>query len=101
MIATWQGSRWYVHDGESGEFLFRCTREPLEECGRAGRMDDIVAYWVPRVRWNHRDDRRPLIAALRGYGAWSTEELGDADIDTLRARILWITACDFRERHLQ
>lgn len=99
MLATWCGSRWYIHGGESGEYLFRCTRQALEECGRPGRMDEPVAYWATRVTWNH-DTVEPLRDELRGYGAWS-DTLDTDDLDTCRQRILWIAASDWREEQNQ
>lgn len=80
--------------GDSGALLLTAPREALSDCSTPGQpADEAVAHWLTRVEW--AADDATLRRSLQGCGAW--DDLQTADIDVIKARILWIQACDWRE----
>jgi hypothetical protein len=82
------------YDGESGKPLLSMTRAAASDCSTPGQAaDQSVAFWLNKVTWIADD--ATLRACLDRYGAW--DDLDTADIDTIKSRVLWIAACDWRE----
>lgn len=67
--------------------------EALKDCGGHGRADEAVA-WV-RENFEITGDAEACRKMLRGYGAWSDDELSDhnANLD----RLVWLTGCSLAE----
>lgn len=82
-----------LYDGESGIAIVRVPPEAIDDCSHQGQCDDDVKHWITRVEW--LSTRADLARMLKGYGAW--EDLDSADLDTLKARALWVLACNARE----
>ena len=69
---------------------FSLPAEAARDCSRPGPADEAVAYWASKRRsW---PDRANIEAELAEYGAWTREELAEADEETLRHRLFWIMA---------
>lgn len=69
---------------------FSIPREAARDCSRPGPCDDAVAYWAAKRRsWPSRET---IARELREYGAWSRDELAEADEETLRHRLFWVMA---------
>lgn len=82
------------YDGDSGAHLLSMTRACASDCSRPGQpADEAVAFWRDKVRWIA--DEATLRACLEGYGAW--DDLQTAPVETIKNRVLWIAACDWRE----
>ena len=69
--------------------------ECIEDCSRAGSVDDAVAYWVACL--NFKVSREQVFVGLVHTGAWSEDEIAEADNSTLARRVLWLACCDFAE----
>lgn len=84
------------YDGESGALLARFPCECAEDCSQPARpADEAVAYWLksPRVKWTA--DLATLRRYLKGFGAW--DDLETTTEETIKSRVLWLLACDWRE----
>jgi hypothetical protein len=76
-----------TYHGDYGSLTMpvQCVRD----CSASGPVDDAVAYWVDRVRWDGID-ADGIRATLAGSGGWAHDEL--ADDDENRKRFLWLVA---------
>lgn len=86
------------YDGELGELLLRLSVEAADACSRPGPADENVEHYrdnSKHVRWIA--DANVLRRSLKRYGAW--EDLENVSLDTLRNRVLWLAAGDWRENH--
>ncbi len=82
------------YDGDSGKHLLSMTPAAASDCSTPGQAADASCkYWRDKVRWIADD--QTLRDSLRGYGAW--DDLQTADLDTIKDRVLWCAACDWRE----
>jgi hypothetical protein len=82
------------YDGESGALLLTASAEALNDCSTPGQpANDSVDHWRDLVTW--RADDATLRQSLRGYGAW--DDLQTADMESIKDRVLWIAACDYRD----
>ena len=80
-------------------FTLTMTTAQADDCSRPGQdATDAVKYLVnqPHIRRQlAKITDADLVAELRGYGAWSAEELTNrADNEQ---RIIWTAACNIRE----
>lgn len=64
----------------------------VSDCSAPGPVDSAVASHVSRFEAPEDATR----AYLKAFGAWDAEELADHAANM--ARLLWIAACDIRER---
>lgn len=84
------------YDGDSGALLLTMPKRCALDCSTPGQpADESVAYWLPRVVWHASEE--VLRRSLWGYGAW--DDLDTAEIDTIKGRVLWLAAGDWRENH--
>ena len=61
----------------------------VSELSMADGMKEQVATWT----------QPEMVSELRGYGAWDDVDLSDKDSNI--QRMIWIAACDLKERHRQ
>lgn len=79
-----------VHEGR------QVAQECIEDCGRGpGAKDAAVDHW--RRELSFTVDRTRAIRCLKGYGAWTAEELAADSDDTLAERCLWLACSNFAE----
>ena len=84
----------YTYDcGESGRHLFSVEARWIEGMSSSGDHTEDARIAALRATWHATDD--DLRRFLRGYGAW--EDLGTADRDTLRQRVVWLGGSDIDE----
>ncbi len=83
-------------------FSLRLPGECVADCSASGSVDDAVAYWVDRIRFDETNLLGEVQATpdaireeLSEYGAWDDEEL--ADDEQNRHRIVWCAACNVAE----
>lgn len=86
-------------DGESGAHLLTAGAVALSECAGPGAADSAVAFWLKQPSTVFHADDPTLRASLKGYGAW--DDLTTVDLDTIKARVLWLAANDWRESQTQ
>ncbi len=106
-MAEEQGTTWEIEE-EEGEPA-KCTfvpsesgievsllKECIEECTHAGVCDAEVEKWVQQSR-EELDllDKELVAKCLKGYGAWSDEELQDHEQNL--KRLLWVAAGNCKE----
>lgn len=80
----------------SGAFPADC----IESCSASGSVDEAVEYWRNKLSFTSAiaENRDRTIAYLREFGAWTAEELHEADDDTLANRVLWLACCEISEQ---
>jgi hypothetical protein len=69
--------------------------ECVHDCSGPGERSEDVKFWAEALGFTV--PRELAIRHLRGYGAWSEDELNDTDDETLAHRVLWLACCDIRE----
>lgn len=88
------------YDGESGKHLVSMPEECALDCSVPGQSaDESVSHWLKdsRVVWYASEET--LRHSLRGFGAW--DDLETVDLCTIKSRVLWIAACDYREEEAE
>lgn len=85
------------YDGFSGYHILSMPKACAEDCSAQGRNDEAVEYWVSRVKWHAQEPE--LRRICRETGAW--EDTETADLDTIKRRVLWMAAHDWRENREQ
>lgn len=84
------------YDGSTGRLVLTMPREAGEECSTPGQpADAAVAYWLTSGAIVWHASERELRAICEETGAW--EDCETAELDTIKGRVLWMAACDWRE----
>jgi hypothetical protein len=69
---------------------YEIPEECVRDICRPGRNDGAVASWAIRIDWDSLADPDSIRAELKESGAWSEDELRDAEAN--RCRFIWILA---------
>ncbi len=78
-----------------GTFDIDMPGDAVLDCSHAGRCDEDVAHWLPRLDLDHITPAQAR-AALAEYGAWDDDQLASHE-DNLE-RLVWIAAGDIQEK---
>ena len=78
-------------------FSIELPLDAINDCSRPGQNDESVAYWTPKIldlnhNWPSNND---IKNELKECGAWSEEDLEDADQNN--QRIIWIGCHNIKE----
>ena len=77
-----------IFDGERPE---NC----IADCSASGSVDGAVNHWRTELDFNVNQDRAR--DCLKGYGAWTEEEIAKLVDIEVAEKILWLACCDFKE----
>ena len=80
------------------EYELAITDLPAEcvaDCSASGPVDESVAYWREKLAFTV--DRTAATRCLKGYGAWTAEELAACSDQEIADKILWLACGNFSE----
>jgi hypothetical protein len=87
------GAKWF---DEHGWIVRDIPAEAVPDCHHAGACDEGVEYW--RKKLGFEVPRKLAIEWLADFGAWTREELAEAEPETLAERVLWLACADIAEQ---
>ena len=76
-------------------FLEELPRECINDCSASGEQSENVRHWRKEIDFTV--DRASAIRCLKGYGAWTQEELSEQCDEDLAEKVLWLACNDFAE----
>jgi hypothetical protein len=68
----------------------------IYDCSEPGcDAEPAVEFWIAELGFTV--NRAKAEPCLRGYGAWSAEELAEMEDEEIAKKVLWLACNDFRE----
>jgi hypothetical protein len=73
-------------------------QECIDDCSSSGDVTEAVEYWVNKLGFTV--DRERAIDCLKGFGAWTHDELCEMESEEIAMRVLWVACGQFSDEQV-